>query len=273
MLSTKVRMLDTPRRSQQRGSGREAIYAQLDASLRRLRADCVDIYWMHRWDRHTPLEETRSSTTWSAAGRFAASGLSTPAWWVAQAATTAQLRGWEGVAALQVEYSLSPGRRRGSSSELRAVKIGVLHWSPLASGMLSGKYSRTASDHGDSRLVSYAAAMLGEWEYAVLERISGELETTAARVALAWVRQQPIVTSGLGARTMAQLEDNLASAGVVLSDEELAEFDGLTTPTLDYPAAMLGFVTGYQQGNNTINGVASRWRRPATPAEIRRNDA
>ncbi|MCX5235892.1 aldo/keto reductase [Streptomyces prunicolor] len=247
------------------GAGRKAVLTQLDASLRRLNTEYVDVYWMHMWDRHTPLEETLSTLNdLVRTGKIRSFGLSnTPAWWVGQAATTARLRGWESVAALQVEYSLLARTVEGEQfGAARAFGLGITPWSPLASGVLSGKYSRTATDHPDSGRAGYAVPLLTEPTFVVLdtlERIAKDLGTTVARVSLAWVRQQQPVTSVLvGARTLAQLEDNLASADVVLEAAHLAELDALTTPALDYPHPFVDEVgIGFQQGDTTVNGLTS----------------
>ncbi|MFD8984909.1 aldo/keto reductase, partial [Streptomyces sp. NPDC059564] len=247
------------------GAGRKAVLAQLDASLRRLGTDYVDVYWKHMWDRHTPLEETLSTLNdLVRAGKVRAIGLSnTPAWWVAQAATTARLRGWECVAALQVEYSLLARTAEGEQfGAARAFGLGITPWSPLASGVLSGKYSRTRTTDPDSGRTGYTAPMLTEDTFAVLdvlERIAHDLGTTVAAVALAWVRQQQPVTSVLvGARTLDQLENNLASAGVTLDPSQLAELSALTVPELNYPHPFTeGVGIGFQQGDTTVNGVTS----------------
>ncbi len=247
------------------GAGRKAVLAQLDASLRRLRTDYVDLYWMHMWDRHTPLEETLSTLNDLVhAGKVRAIGLSnTPAWWVAQAATTARLRGWESVAALQAEYSLLARTVEGEQfGAARAFGLGVTPWSPLASGVLSGKYSRSRTTAPGSGRAGYATPLLTEGTFVlldVLERIAQDLGTKVAAVALAWVRQQEPVTSVLvGARTLDQLENNLASAAVTLDPSQLAELSALTRPELNYPHAFTeGVGIGFLQGDATVNGVTS----------------
>jgi len=248
------------------GAGRKAIRSQLEGSLRRLGTDYVDVYWMHQWDRHTRPEETLSTLDdLVRAGKVRAIGLSnTPAWWIAQAVTTASLRGWESVAALQVEYSLLARSVEGEQfGAARAFGLGVTPWSPLASGVLSGKYSREKTEVTGSGRSGYAAPLLTESTFAlidVLARIAGELDTTVAAVALAWVRQQREVTSVLvGARTLRQLQDNLTSIGITLSAEHLTELNALTKPRLEYPYPFLDEVgIGYQQGNTTINGRSSK---------------
>ncbi|MFD5050830.1 aldo/keto reductase [Streptomyces tendae] len=247
------------------GAGRKAIRAQLDASLRRLNTDYVDLYWMHQWDRHTPVEETLSTLTdLVRAGKIHAIGLSnTPAWWVAEAATTARLREWEPVAALQVEYSLLARSVEGETfGAARRFGLGITPWSPLASGVLSGKYSRTTTEVAGSGRTAYAASYLSEPTYVLLDalrEIADSLGTTVAAVALAWVRQRSEVTSTLvGARTQEQLAANLASLDVTLTDTQITELDSLTAPTLDYPHSMIESMVGFQQGDTTVNGLSAK---------------
>ncbi|MET4921709.1 aldo/keto reductase [Streptomyces sp. PSRA5] len=247
------------------GAGRKAIRAQLDGSLRRLNTDYVDLYWMHQWDRHTPLEETLSTLTdLVRAGKIHAIGLSNvPAWWVAEAATTARLRDWEPIAALQVEYNLLARSVEGETfGAARRFGLGITPWSPLASGVLSGKYSRTTTEVAGSGRSAYAAPHLTESTFVLLDalrRIADELGSTVAATALAWVRQRSEITSTLvGARTREQLVTNLASLDVTLSDGQITELDGLTTPALDYPHNMIEAMIGFQQGDTTINGLTAK---------------
>ncbi|MCS7475763.1 aldo/keto reductase [Umezawaea endophytica] len=247
------------------GNGRKNIRRQVEDSLRRLNTDYVDLYWQHMWDRHTPVEETMSTLDdLVRAGKIRYVGASnTPAWAVAEATTIARLRGWEPFIALQVEYSLLRRTAEGEQFGVaRALGLGVTPWSPLASGVLSGKYTRANSDPDDSRRAAYAAPHLTESTFAlldVLQRIAKELDTGVAAVALAWVRSRSEVTSTLiGARTLAQWDANAASLDVHLSREDLAELDGLTAPRLDYPAEVVdGMGIGFQQGGTTINGLSS----------------
>ncbi|MFC9978434.1 aldo/keto reductase [Gordonia sp. NPDC127522] len=247
------------------GAGRKAIHTQVEASLRRLNSDYVDVLWMHHWDRNTPLEETVATLdSLVRAGKIRSFGVSnTPAWWTAQASTTSRFQGWEPPAGIQVEYSLMRRSAEGEQfSVARELGLGVTTWSPLASGVLSGKYTRGSETVTDSRRAVFAGAQLTEKDYDLLDvvaRIADELGTTSAGVALAWVRQQDVVTSVLvGARTVGQLRDNLASAQVTLSDHQLEELSRLSRPELDYPYPFLNdFSVSYQQGNTTVNGRRS----------------
>ncbi|MYS23835.1 Predicted oxidoreductase [Streptomyces sp. DvalAA-14] len=247
------------------GAGRKAIMQQVEESLRRLGTDYIDLYWQHNFDRHTPIEETMATLNdLVRAGKIRYIGLSdTHAWEVARAGTIAEFRGWAPVAAIQVEYSLLQRTVEGELFGVaREFGIGVTPWSPLASGVLSGKYSRSNSAPEGSGRAQWAAAHLTEKTFTlldVLQRIADDLNASVAAVALAWVRSRAEVTSTIiGVRTVKQLDDNLASLDVTIPDEQLAELAELTAPQLDFPAA---FVTEtavpWQQGGTTINGVSS----------------
>ena len=247
------------------GAGRKAVMQQVDNSLRRLGTDYIDLYWLHNWDRHTPLEETMSTLNdLVRAGKVRYAGLSdTPAWAVARAATIAEFRGWAPVAAIQVEYSLLQRTPEGELFGIaRELGLGVEPWSPLAGGVLSGKYTRDTTSPAGSGRVRSSAPRLTEKTFALLDalhRIAGELGVPVAAVALAWVRQQAEVTSTIiGARTVEQLESNLSSLEVTIPDQQLAELDQLTEPQLDFPADILtAMVIPFQQAGTTINDVAS----------------
>ncbi|MBV2353941.1 aldo/keto reductase [Streptomyces sp. J2-1] len=245
------------------GTSRKAIRKHVDESLERLGTDYIDLYWQHNWDRHTPLEETLSTLDdLVRAGKIRYVGLSdTPAWAVARMATLAEWRGWARPIALQLEYSLlertSEGELFGAAREL---DLGILPWSPLASGVLTGKYTRdNQSPEGTGRGM-FVGQHLNERTFDLLDvlaRIAGELDTTVAAVSLAWARQQSQVTSTvIGARTVAQLDANLASLDVTLTPAHLAELDGLTAPALNFPLPFLKALgVPAQQGETVINGM------------------
>ncbi len=247
------------------GAGRKAIHTQLEESLRRLNTDYIDLYWMHQWDRHTPVEETLSTLDdLVRSGKIRAVGVSnTPAWWIGEAVGIARTRGWESIAALQVEYSLLTRTPEGEQfGAARAFGLGITPWSPLASGVLSGKYSREVRTAPGSSRSGYVAPQLSESTFVLLDalaEIATAQATTVAAVALAWVRQRSEVTSTLiGARTIDQLEANLASVEVILEPNELARLAALSEPALEYPMNVIrSFGLGFQQGNTTINGVSS----------------
>ncbi len=256
------------------GSGRKAIILQVEESLRRLGTDYIDLYWQHNYDRHTPLEETMSTVDdLVRAGKVRYFGLSdAPAWAVARMATIAEFRGWAGVAALQIEYSLL---QRSVEGELfgvaRELGLGITPWSPLAGGVLTGKYSREETAPAGSGRVKRVAGRMTEQSFAVLDvllEVSDRLSLDPATVALAWVRQKPEVTSTIiGVRSVEQLERNLASLEAVVPEDAMAELDRATVPRLDFPADLLRDVAiPWQQGGTTVNGVASeRYRLYTNP--------
>jgi aryl-alcohol dehydrogenase-like predicted oxidoreductase len=245
------------------GTSRKAVRHHVEESLRRLGTDYLDLYWQHNWDRHTPLEETVSALDdLVRAGKVRYAGLSdTPAWAVARMATLAEWRGWANFAAVQVEYNLlertSEGELFGVAGELG---LGVMPWSPLANGVLTGKYTRdNLAPEGAGRGL-FVGRHLTERTFGLLDeldRVAVAHDAPVAAVALAWVRQQPLVTSTIiGARTVAQLDANLASLDVELTPAELDLLDGLTTPELNFPAGFLrAFGVPAQQGTTSINGI------------------
>ncbi|MEU6252459.1 aldo/keto reductase [Streptomyces sp. NPDC047043] len=223
------------------GASRKAIIGQLEESLRRLRTDYIDLYWLHNHDRSTPIEETlRTLDDLVTAGKIRYVGFSdTPAWFTAKAHTTALLRGWTPVTALQMEYSLLERTIEGELIPLaQDAGMGVLPWSPLKSGYLSGKYRRGQAGPGDAR----RAAVLGlpsDEQFTVIEAlttVAEEAGASPAAVALAWVQSRPGVSSTLiGPRTLEHLEANLAGLDVRLTPEQTATLDEVSAPTLNFP--------------------------------------
>lgn len=245
------------------GASRKAIHSQLHESLRRLKTGYVDLYWLHCWDRFTPIEETmRALDDLVAQGKVRYVGFSdTPAWKVAQAQTLATLRGWTPLIALQIEYSLLERTVEGELMPMaQELGLGVTPWSPLKAGILSGKYGRAGKGtHTGSRGEWMAKMLAQDKTYDVVEAVQAvatELGTSPSRVALAWVRAQAGVTSPiLGARTLAQLDDNLAALEVVLSPEHLKKLGDVSRPKLNFPADFLRGVGSIGYGGTTINGT------------------
>ena len=243
------------------GSGRKSIIAACENSLRRLQTDYIDLYWLHNWDVHTPIEETMAALEdLVRAGKVRYLGVSdTPAWKIAEANVTARFRGWSAFVGLQIEYSLL---ERTVEQELvpmaRELGIGITSWSPLKSGVLSGKYTRSNAGQVKADRGSMADSALNEKTYAILDElhiVAKAHQSTVARVALAWVQAQPGVTSTIiGARRLEQLEDNLKALEVKLSDEELGRLDALTKPTLGFPQSMQRWFPALHNGGTSVNG-------------------
>jgi aryl-alcohol dehydrogenase-like predicted oxidoreductase len=244
------------------GSGRKSILSACENSLRRLQTDYIDLYWLHNWDVHTPIEETMAALEdLVRAGKVRYLGVSdTPAWKVAEANVTARFRGWSAFIGLQIEYSLL---ERSVEQELvpmaRELGLGITPWSPLASGVLSGKYTRANAGQAQSGRGAFVDSKLNDKTYdliEVLEQLARAKETTVARVALAWVQAQPGVSSTIiGARTLAQLEDNARAIDVTLTAEELAKLDALSKPTFGFPQNMQPMFPSIHNGGTTVNGV------------------
>jgi aryl-alcohol dehydrogenase-like predicted oxidoreductase len=244
------------------GAGRKALIGQLEESLRRLQTDYVDLYWSHGWDRRAPIEETlRALDDLVAAGKVRYLGLcNVPAWVTAQGQTIAHFRGWAPLTALQFEYSLLERTPEGELIPMaEALGLGVLPWSPLRGGLLSGTYVRNGGTPADSlRSGRLNRPTQRDWEVIdAVAQVADAIGLSSAEVALAWVRNRPAVSSTLiGARTLEQLRVNLASLEITLTPEQLTTLDEPSTPTLGFPAAvtagsgpMLGF------GGTTVDGV------------------
>jgi aryl-alcohol dehydrogenase-like predicted oxidoreductase len=243
------------------GSGRKSVIAACENSLRRLQTDYIDLYWLHNWDVHTPIEETMAALEdLVRAGKVRYLGVSdTPAWKIAEANLTARFRGWSAFVGLQIEYSLL---ERTVEQELipmaRELGLGITPWSPLKSGALSGKYKRSNAGQTTADRGFFLTPFLNEKTYGVVEELEGIAkahDSTVARVALAWVQAQPGVTSTIiGARRLTQLEDNVKALDVRLSAEELGRLDALTKPTLGFPQNMQAWFPSIHNGGTSVNG-------------------
>jgi aryl-alcohol dehydrogenase-like predicted oxidoreductase len=244
------------------GPGRKAVIRQLENSLRRLRTDYVDIYWLHNFDPATPVEETlRALDDLVTAGKIRYVGFSDiPAWATAEAATIARFRGWAPIIALQLEYSLLERTAEGELIPMaRSMGMGVLPWGPLKSGFLSGKYSTAATGPVDTTRGDLVGGPRPE-DYKVIDvvnEIAADLGASPAAVALAWVRGRPAVTSTLiGARRMDQFEANLTALDLTLSPEHRDRLEEVSEPSLNFPAennAVLAPIA--RNGGTTVDGV------------------
>ncbi|AYG02419.1 aldo/keto reductase [Gryllotalpicola protaetiae] len=246
------------------GASRKAILHQLEDSLRRLRTDYVDVYWLHNFDAVTPREETlRALDDLVTAGKVRYLGFSdVPAWSTAAAALTASFRGWAPIVGLQLEYSLL--ERTGEAELLPMADdlgLGALAWGPLKSGWLSGKFSSArVGEHVDTARGELVGAPSSA-DYPVIDAlnsVAAELGAPAATVALAWVRGSAGITSTLlGARTMHQLEANLASLRFELPADARRALDEASAPHLPFPIENNRHLAPMLQFNGaSVNGVA-----------------
>jgi len=233
------------------GTSRRHLGRALDASLRRLGVEQIDLYQMHAWDAVTPLEETlRFLDDAVRSGKIAYYGFSNfLGWQVTKAVHVARANGFTPPVTLQPQYSLLV---REIESEIVPAcldaNIGVLPWSPLAGGWLTGKYQRDADPTGATRLGEDPERGMEAWEprnkqertwriLGVVEEIAKARGANMAQVSLAWLESQPAVTSViLGVRTTDQLADNLGAASVELTSDELERLDEVSAPVVsDYP--------------------------------------
>jgi aryl-alcohol dehydrogenase-like predicted oxidoreductase len=226
------------------GNQRKNMMQAVEASLKRLKTDYIDLYWVHIWDQITPVEEVmRGLDDLVRAGKVLYTGISdAPAWWIAQANTLANLRGWSPFVGLQIEYSLI---ERTVERELipmaKAFNIGVTAWSPLAGGVLTGKYHGHGSSEQARMTTDMAKGFMPEPVrsgriVAAVKSVSDETGRGMAQVALAWLRYRPVpVIPIIGARKLSQLQDNLASFELTLSADQLKTLDEASAIELGFP--------------------------------------
>ena len=245
VVATKYTVTRDPADPNGGGNHRKNLRLSLETSLRRLRTDYVDVYWVHIWDRHTPIEETmRALDDAVRAGKVLYVGVSdTPAWVVSRANTLAEWRGWTPFAGLPVPYSLL---NRDAERELlpmaEACGMTVTAWSPLGGGVLSGKYSAGPSD-GTARLSRHTISDHDLGVARVVQEVAAELGVTPAQVALAWTRQRVDVLPIVGARTVEQLRDNLGCTAVSLPAEAVERLEAATEVRLGFPADFIAQTT------------------------------
>lgn len=254
VLATKYSMSALPGDPNAGGNHRKNMMRSVEDSLKRLDTDYIDLLYLHAWDFTTSVEEVmRGLDDLVRSGKVVYIGMSDiPAWQASRMQTIADLRGWSPLVALQVEYSLI---ERTVERELipmaRDMGMGVIPWSPLGSGVLSGKYSRAdlvgdeavAGAAGSRRNVALATGALNERGVTIAEevaRIARDVGATPAQVAIAWTLRNPTVTAPIvGARTIAQLEDNLGALDVRLADDQWARLDAASAIALGFPHELL----------------------------------
>ena len=240
VLATKFSLGDAPDAGLQRtGNSRKAMLRSVEASLKRLKTDYVDLLWVHMPDGVTPIDEiARGLDDLVRSGKILYAGLSDfPAWRAATAVTLAEARGWAPITAVQLEYSLV---ERSVERELlpmaAAFNLGAVAWSPLGGGLLTGKYRRGESgraqglgavihDESDARKTATVDAVLA---------IADEIGVSPGQVAIAWVLAKGVLPI-IGPRTYDQLSDNLASLEVRLSAEHVQRLDAASAIPLGFP--------------------------------------
>src|ERR1700674_4676743 len=245
------------------GASRGHIMDGVEASLRRLQTDHIDLYQIHGDDAVTPLEETlRALDTLVQQGKVRYIGCSNwQAWKIAKALGISEFQGLARFETLQAYYSIA-GRdlEREIVPLLESEKVGLLVWSPLAGGLLSGKFSRTNQKPADSRRTDLDFPVVDKertWKILdVMAPIAKAHGCSPARLSLAWLLAKPVVTSVIiGAKRVEQLQDNLAAMELTLTQDELGQLDEVSAVALEYPGWVLPF-----QGADRL-GPADRWER------------
>lgn len=227
------------------GNHRKNLFQAVEASLKRLGTDYIDLLWLHLWDSLTPIEEVmRAFDDLVRMGKVLYIGISdSPAWIVSQGNTLATLRGWTPFIGLQIEYSL---KERTPERELlpmaKALNIGVTAWSPLGGGVLTGKYNQPNPVDGRLSMTDQPFQIFDrdlKIAETVLE-IAREIEKSPAQVALNWLRNRPnAVIPIIGARKLFQLQDNLACVDFNLTGEQLQRLDNISAISLGFPHELL----------------------------------
>lgn len=250
VLATKFTMARDPGNPNSGGNHRLNMVRSVEQSLKQLGTDRIDLLYLHAWDMTTrPDEVMRALDDLVRSGKVLYLGIcNTPAWRVAQMQTLADIRGWSPFVALQIEYSLV---ERTVEHELlpaaAALGLGVIPWSPLGGGVLTGKYS--LADVEDSQEAAVSAtrkgviASSGHLNRRAIDianevrTVAEEADSTPSRVALAWTLANPAVVSPIiGARTLAQAEDNLKALDLALTPEQLDRLDRISAPVPVFPA-------------------------------------
>lgn len=243
------------------GAGRKAIIRQCEESLRRLNTDYIDLYYLHNWDRYTPVEETMSAMNdLVQSGKVRYIGFSdSPAWKVTQAQVISHFRGWAPLIALQTEYSLMERTAEGELIPMaQELGLGILPWSPLKRGALSGKYTRLNATGIEGFSGNYKSNFT-EKDFDIIDTLSAiasEHQTDVSTIALAYVFAKEGITSTIiGARTLEHLEGNLKALEIQLSAEQIQRLNEVSKPVLNFPADFNNNLSpNFSGAGVTING-------------------
>jgi aryl-alcohol dehydrogenase-like predicted oxidoreductase len=250
VIATKYSMPTRPGDPNSGGNSRKSMVRSVEESLSRLRTDYIDLLYLHMWDGGTPVEEIlRAMDDLVSAGKVLYLGVSDiPAWQVSRMQAIAELRGRAPLVALQIPYSLVERTvERDLIPMAETMGLGVVLWSPLGSGVLTGKYTRADLETGNGagngqstrKDVAIGNGFLTERALDIVDvvkDVAAEIGTTPSKVALAWTMLDPSVTAPIvGARTMAQFDDNLGALDIELDAGQRARLDEASTVDLGFP--------------------------------------
>lgn len=243
LLATKVRF-PTGDGPNDRGLSRWHIMRECEKSLKRLKTDVIDLYQVHEWDGQTPLDETLEALdTLVKQGKIRYVGCSNcSAWHLMKALATSDAKGYQRFVSQQIHYTL---QAREAEYELVPAGldqgVGILVWSPLGGGWLSGKYTRHSKPDDGRQVRGFKEPPIRDWDALwdivdVINEVARNHGVSGAQVALAWLLQRPLVASVIvGGRNFRQFEDNLKAAELKLSDEDVRQLDAVSRPPLIYP--------------------------------------
>ncbi|MFT5618134.1 MAG: aryl-alcohol dehydrogenase-like predicted oxidoreductase [Arenicella sp.] len=239
VLATKYTLSGETRNPNNSGNHRKNLRQSVEASLKRLKTDYIDLLWVHAWDFTTPFEELmRSLNDLISSGKVLYIGISdAPAWVVARANTLAEFRGYAPFIGNQLEYNLT---ERTPERELlpmaKELNIGTVAWSPLATGILTGKFLEENQDK-DSRNIkktSYRFNNRNEEIAREVVKMAKEIDVSSAQVALSWVNQKGVIPI-IGSRKVDQLKDNINCLDLQLSSEMMERLDKVSQIDLGFP--------------------------------------
>jgi len=277
VISTKFSYNAEPGNPNGGGNGRKNILRAVEGSLKRLATDYIDLYMLHTWDLVTPAAEVmRTLDDLVRSGKVRYIALSdVPAWYVAQAQTLAQERHWEPISTVQLEYSLVERNIEFEYRSLaKALGTGIMVWSPLGSGLLSGKYKPSQQGgEGSGRLASLANSgnpafnKFTEKNWAIvaeLEAVAKELNRSMAQVALNWVVNRPAVASVIvGATKLHQLQDNLGALEFEIPAELQQRLDEVSSPETRFPYSFFEpSLQGMINGGATVGDKPNSYQQP-----------
>ncbi len=279
VVTTKFSFSAEPGNPNAGGNGRKNILRAVEGSLKRLRTDYIDLYLLHAWDTVTPVEEVmRTFDDLVRSGKVRYVGLSdTPSWYASRAQTLAEWRGWEPLCALQLEYSLVERNIEREFTRLaQEFGMGIMAWSPLAGGLLSGKYRPEQSgrpEQSEGRLEKTKGSGNPAFEkftsrnwaiVAELEKVAGEVGRSMAQVALNWVSARPGVgTVIIGATKPNQLEDNLKALDFTLPDDMRERLDSVSAIDPGFPYMFYQpFLQSMIHGGTSVSAKPRGYYRP-----------
>jgi aryl-alcohol dehydrogenase-like predicted oxidoreductase len=252
VISTKYSLTTSPGDPNASGNHRKSMVRSVEESLKRLKTDYIDLYYLHMWDFHTPVDEIlRAFDDLVRAGKILYIGLSDlPAWQASRMQAIAELRGWSQFCALQVSYSLTERTVEREMIPMAAeMGMGVCPWSPLGGGVLAGKYSKAdlvppdMKNLGSRKAINAVTGRVSERNLSIAEvvgQIAQELGKTSAQVAIAWTLVNPAVSAPvIGMRSLAQLEDNLGALDVELSTDHIARLNAVSDVPRVFPMDIL----------------------------------